>query len=75
MPIAASAQGDYVNFRFMDQATSHTRSTIVNVPVHNVVDTFTWTKGQHSLSFGVNYRLIFNNRSSDASSYQQRQHQ
>jgi Carboxypeptidase regulatory-like domain len=61
--------GDYVDFRFMDQATSQTRSTLVNVPVHNVVDTFTWTKGQHSLSFGVNYRLVFNNRNSDASSY------
>ena len=62
-------QGDYVTFRFMDQAASQTRSTIVNVPVHNIVDTFSWTKGQHSLSFGVNYRLIFNNRSSDASSF------
>lgn len=62
-------QGDYVTFRFMDQATSQSRSTIVNVPVHNVIDTFTWTKGQHSLSFGVNYRLVFNNRSSDASSF------
>jgi Carboxypeptidase regulatory-like domain/TonB dependent receptor len=62
-------QGDYVSFRFMDQATAQSRSTIINVPVHNVVDTFTWTKGQHSLSFGVNYRLVFNNRSSDASSY------
>jgi hypothetical protein len=61
--------GDYVDFRFMDQGTAQTRSTIVNVPVHNVVDTFTWTKGNHSLSFGVNYRLIFNNRSSDASSF------
>jgi hypothetical protein len=62
-------QGDYVTFRFMDQATAQSRSTIVNVPVHNVVDTFSWTKGSHSLSFGVNYRLIFNNRSSDASSF------
>ncbi len=62
-------EGDYVTFRFMDQATAQSRSTIVNVPVHNVVDTFTWSKGRHSLSFGVNYRLIFNNRSSDASSF------
>lgn len=64
-----TGQGDYVNFRFLDQATAHTRSTLVNVPVHNIVDTLSWTKGQHSLSFGVNYRLVFNNRSSDASSY------
>ncbi len=52
-----------------------TRSTIVNVPVHNIVDTFTWTKGQHSLSFGVNYRLVFNNRDSNASSFNSRQYQ
>ncbi len=62
-------QGDYVRFRFMDQATSQTRNTIVNVPVHNFVETLSWSKGRHSLSFGVNYRLIFNNRDSDASSY------
>jgi hypothetical protein len=62
-------QGDYVSFRFMDQATAQTRSTVVNVPVHNVVDTFTWSKGQHSLNFGVNYRLVLNNRNSDASSF------
>ena len=68
--MAVLDRGDYVTFRFMDQATAQTRSTIVNVPVHNIgSDTFTWTKGQHSLSFGVNYRLIFNNRSSDASSF------
>ena len=62
-------QGDYVSFRFMDQAISQTRSTIVNVPVHNFVDTFSWTKGQHSLTFGINYRLVFNNRDSNASSF------
>ena len=62
-------QGDYIDFRFLDQATAQTRSTVINVPVHNIVDTLNWTKGNHSLSFGVNYRLVFNNRSSDASSY------
>jgi Carboxypeptidase regulatory-like domain/TonB dependent receptor len=41
-------------------------SQIVNVPTHNIADDITWVKGNHTLQFGGNYRLIFNNRSSDA---------
>jgi len=61
--------GDWVNFRFLDQPTSHTRSTVYNVPVHNIADTLTWTKGKHTFSFGANWRMITNNRSTDANSY------
>ena len=32
--------GDYVDFRFLDTATAETRSTIVSVPVNNIVDNF-----------------------------------
>ncbi len=66
-------QGDYTVFRFInDSATDPyyiTRSSIVNVPVNNVVDNLTWTKGSHTLGFGGNWRLIHNNRGSDANSY------
>lgn len=62
-------KGDYVDFRFMDTPTSETRSRIVSVPVNNVVDNFSWTKGNHSLQFGVNWRLIYQNNSTDANSY------
>ncbi len=61
--------GDYVDFRFMAQATAQTRSTIVNVPVHNLIDNVTWTKGNHTLQAGVNWRLINNNRASNEVSF------
>jgi Carboxypeptidase regulatory-like domain len=44
-------------------------SQIVSLPVHNVIDDLTWTKGNHTLQFGGNYRAIFNNRQSDATLY------
>jgi hypothetical protein len=68
-----TGQGDYTVFRFInDSATDPnyaTRSSVVTVPVNNVVDNLTWTKGSHTLGFGGNWRLIHNNRGSDANSY------
>jgi hypothetical protein len=68
-----TGQGDYVVFRNInDYATDPdylTRTTIVSVPVNNVVDNLTWTKGSHTLGFGGNWRLIHNNRGSDLNSY------
>jgi hypothetical protein len=64
-----TGEGQYVVFRFISQLDAETRSTLVNVPVQNVVDTVTYTKGRHTISGGVNWRLITNNRSSDANSY------
>jgi hypothetical protein len=68
-----TAQGDYVTFRFINDASTDpyyiVRTSIVNVPVNNLVDNLTWTKGTHTLGFGGNWRLIHNNRGSDANSY------
>lgn len=64
-----SGTGDWVTFRFLNQPASHALSTLVNVPVNNITDNLTWTKGTHTLSFGGNWRGIQNNRSSDANSY------
>ena len=61
--------GDYVTFRYLDSPTAQTRSTVVSEPVNNIVDNLNWTKGNHNLSFGGNWRLIHQNRSSDATSY------
>jgi len=66
---AGSGTGDWVTFRFLDQPTSHTRSTMVNVPVQNISDNLTWTRNTHTLSFGGNWRGIQNNRNSDTNSY------
>jgi len=64
-----AGNGDYVDFRFMANATAETRTTINWVPVNNVVDNLSWTKGKHSFEVGANWRLIHQNRTSDANSY------
>jgi len=64
-----SGTGDWVEFRFLDQPTSHAQSTVVNVPVQNIIDNLSWTKGSHTLNFGGNWRGIQNNRGTDANSY------
>jgi hypothetical protein len=64
-----SGTGDWVVFRFLDQPVSHARTTLVSVPVNNITDTFTWTKGKHTIALGGNWRGIQNNRATDANSY------
>jgi hypothetical protein len=65
----ASGQPDWVIFRFLDQPASHALTTVVNVPVQNIIDNLTWAKGSHTLNFGGNWRGIENNRGTDANSY------
>ena len=43
-----------------------TPSIFTNVPVHNFIDDVSWTKGKHTIQFGTNWRLIHNNRQSNA---------
>ncbi|HET6217804.1 MAG TPA: TonB-dependent receptor [Acidobacteriaceae bacterium] len=68
-----TAQGDYTTFRFINDPSTDpyyvTRSSVVTIPVNNIVDNLTWTKGAHTLGLGANWRLIHNNRGSDANSY------
>ncbi len=64
-----SGTGDWVNYRFYTQPTSQARSLLVNVPVNNVTDNFTWTKSKHTINLGANWRLIDNNRTTDQNSY------
>ena len=61
--------GDYVDFRFMSTATAETRTTLATVPVNNIVDNLNWNKGKHDFQFGGNWRLVHQNRTSDANSY------
>jgi hypothetical protein len=59
--------GPYVTFQNIATLTgTGFTSQIVSVPTHNFADDLTWVKGKHTLQFGANYRLVFNNRSSDA---------
>ena len=58
---------DYVTFQNIStlKASGFT-SQIISVPTHNFVDDVTWNKGTHTLQAGGNYRLVFNNRQSNA---------
>ncbi|HEY1499640.1 MAG TPA: TonB-dependent receptor [Acidobacteriaceae bacterium] len=60
---------DFVDFRFLSSPTAETRTTTNSVPVTNIVDNFSWTRGKHSIQVGGNWRLIHQNRESDANSY------
>jgi len=46
-----------------------TRTSSRLTPVHNFVDDVTWLKGDHSIQFGGNVRLIANTRDSFGSAY------
>jgi hypothetical protein len=61
--------GDYVDFRFLSSPTSESRTTVASVPVNNIVDNFNITKGKHNIQIGANWRLIHQNRHSNASSF------
>jgi len=62
-------QGQYANFYNISELYAESRTTLVNIPVHNIVDDLTWVRKSHTIQFGANYRLILNHRSSDALSY------
>ncbi len=66
---AGTGTGDYVDFRFLDTPTSEQRSTIVSVPVNNIVDNLNWVKGKHSIEVGGNWRLVHQNRNSNSNSF------
>ncbi len=64
-----AGSGDYVDFRFMANATSESRTTITSIPVNNIVDNLSWTKGRHTIQLGANWRLIHQNHSTNANSF------
>ncbi|HUA18766.1 MAG TPA: TonB-dependent receptor [Bryobacteraceae bacterium] len=41
------------------------------LPVYNVVDNLTWTKGKHTITTGINFRFMTNNKSTYSQSYPQ----
>ncbi|MFY9528367.1 MAG: TonB-dependent receptor [Candidatus Acidiferrales bacterium] len=48
--------------RGIDDPQAYTRSVATIVPVHNLIDNFTWIKGKHTLQFGGNWRFVNNIR-------------
>jgi hypothetical protein len=62
-------QGQYANFYDISPLYAETRTTLVDIPVHNFLDDVTWTHRAHTIQFGANYRMILDHRRSDNSSY------
>ncbi len=61
---------DFVSLRGLDdsQGLNHTDTPTIltNVPLHNFIDDLSWIKGTHTIEVGANWRLIHNNRMSNA---------
>jgi hypothetical protein len=58
-----------VGFTGLSDQVSFLHTINVNVPVHQFVEDFTWTRGKHTLQFGGNWRIIHNNRLSNAQNF------
>jgi hypothetical protein len=67
--VTGAGVASYSDFAGLGPLTAENRSTILNVPVHNIVDDINWIKGKHTLQFGVNWRIIHNNTASNAVSF------
>jgi Carboxypeptidase regulatory-like domain len=64
---AGDTSQPWIYIRNLDQGI--TRSSNFTFPVHNIVDDLTWSKGNHSLAFGANLRLIYNGITSFGNSF------
>src|ERR1022692_2794829 len=62
-------EGQYANFYNISPLYAETRTTIVDIPTHNILADLTMTHKAHTIQVGANYRWIYNRRSSDALSY------
>ncbi|NNE99730.1 MAG: carboxypeptidase regulatory-like domain-containing protein [Pyrinomonadaceae bacterium] len=70
---AFSQQGDSsdnnISFRFVYAPSGFNRTLSRVTETHNFTDDFTWIKGNHTLQFGGNVRIIRNKRSSLGSAF------
>jgi hypothetical protein len=70
--LSTSTLGDssanQISFRNV-YAPAPTRTSTRLTPVHNFIDDVTWLKGNHSIQFGGNVRLISNTRNSFGNAY------
>ena len=64
-----AGNNSFSDFVGISPLTAENTTTLLNVPVHNFVDDFTWVKGNHTFQLGANYRLIHNNMSSNSVSF------
>jgi len=64
--------GDAFQLYPLDELANFSSSARANgriLPVNNIVDTLTWTKGKHTITTGLNFRLMTNNKYTYSQSY------
>jgi len=70
---AFSQRGDSdqnaISFRSVFSPANFYRTTARTTPVHNIVDDVAWIKGNHTIKFGTNIRLVKNNRTGFTNAY------
>ena len=70
---AFTIQGDStenaITFRSVFSSNLFSRNFARTTPTHNITDDFSWIKGNHSLGFGTNLRIVRNNRESFGSAF------
>ena len=66
---AGSNPYSYIGFWNLSDQTSFARTTNVNVPVHQFADDVSSTDGPHTLQFGGNWRMVNDNRFSNAQNF------
>ena len=67
--VQTGADGPSLSFYFTNPTTSFPRALNRIAPVHNFTNDTTWTKGRHTVQYGINFRLTTNDRASFATSY------
>lgn len=66
---AGIATTPLVQFRTIDSLIGANRNFRAIIPVHTVANTTTWTKGNHTMSFGLQLRAVRNDRLTNQSSF------
>jgi hypothetical protein len=66
---AGASNQPWITFASVSNPVAETYSTIVHVPSTNILDDVSWIHGRHNFQFGVDYRLVYSNTSTDAYSF------
>jgi hypothetical protein len=69
--IGGDANENAISFRFVYSPLNFTYGLSRITPVQNITDDFTWTKGNHTIQFGGNVRIIRNQRSDASPAFDQ----
>ena len=67
--LGGDSTGNDIGFRFVYFPNDETHPVSRVTPVHNFTDDVSWTKGNHTIQFGVNFRKISNSRVSFANAF------